>query len=170
MRIFIVFTLVGIVEFLNAQNNSYYQSSNKKHSFTRQDWLELLSDISSDSAVMTQMKTYSGNPIVVYNKPYFCYVADSFPLQFQFCPECIWIVDSCNTLNTKYSSVSLKEVSDYRFVLKNIPSLNEWNRGDTVKQLFFIACCASPSKDVCYLTPIVSREWFGTYAIYPQKK
>lgn len=161
--------LLGIIGFLSAQHSSLYQFPNKTSGFTQLDWLEILSDISNDSAVLIQMKTYSGKPVVVRNKPYFCYVADSFPVQFQFCPECIWIVDSCGPLN-KYNKVSIKEVSDYGFVLKNIPSPDEWNPGDTVKYLFFIMCNTSPSRDECHLTPFVSRGWAGAYTIYPSKR
>lgn len=162
-------TLLGVVTLLKGQHNSQYLFPNKTSGFTQLDWLEILSDISNDSAVLVQMKTYSGKPVAVRNKPYFCYVADSFPIQFQFCPECVWIVDSCKPVS-KYSSISMREVSDYGFVLKNIPSPDEWNAGDTVKYLFFIMCHSSPSRDECYLTPFVSRGWSGAYAIYPSKR
>lgn len=169
IRAMIVAVLLVMTNITSAQHNSAYLFPNKTSGFTQLDWLEILSDISNDSAVLIQMKTYSGKPVVVRNKPYFCYVADSFPIQFQFCPECVWIVDSCKSVS-KYSSISMKEVSDYGFVLKNIPSPDEWNTGDTVKYLFFTMCHTSQSRDECHLAAFVSRGWAGAYTIYPSKR
>lgn len=169
MRILLLIAAMTIAVSLAAQHNSSYLFPNKTSGFTQLDWLEILSDISNDSAVLIQMKTYSGKPVVVRNKPYLCYVADSFPVRFQFCPECVWVVDSCSPIS-RYSAVSMKEVSGYGFVLRNISSPDEWNQGDTVSYLFFTMCEMGSSRDECHLVPFVSRGWTGAYAIYPSKR
>ncbi len=166
MRKYLLGLVLGISISLSAQIR--YQLPSKQSGFSQIDWLEILSDVANDSAVLAQMKQYRGNLVTVYNKPYLCYVGETYPVIFQFCPECIWVVDSCAPLN-KYSTVSLREASGYGFSLEGIPSYDEWNRGDTVAYLFFTLCHASADKSLCKLAPFVSRGWTGAYAIYPSK-
>lgn len=126
----------------------------------------LLNDIANDSLVVAQMKHYSGIPISLAHKPYLCFIGTEYSIMFRFCPECVWVVDSCSS-ERFYSRLTISESSGYAFHLENVLAADEWNPGDTIQYVFFMPCAPEEKPEWCILIPVVSRVWTAAYTIDP---
>jgi hypothetical protein len=152
---------------LSAQNR--YLFPDKTINFSQSDWHEIMSDIANDSLVIQQIVHYHGTPVLLVNKPYVCYAGKERAIVMEFCPDCVWIVDSC-TSKSGIGNLSITASGDYNFHLSGIISQNIWNLGDTISHLLLILCEPNPNFSECYLVLIASSEWVGTYTILPRKK
>jgi hypothetical protein len=157
---------VGILLWAIAQNR--FLLPNKQSNFSQTEWLDVMSDIANDTAILAQMKQYSGAGVQIVNKPYCCYVADEHPVIFEFCHECVWVVDTCSE-NGFHATVSIYETTGYEFHIRNIFSQDQWNVGDTVQYVFFIMCDHRKEKSACFLVPFISQFWTGAYLIHPSR-
>lgn len=162
--------LLIMITSLNAQNR--YPLPSKKTNFSQWDWLEIMSDLANDSNILQNMKHNSRGTIPIINKSYVCNINDEHPIVLQFCPECVWVIDSCIS-NCNVGIVSITAGGGYGFHVGTIGTQDIWNAGDTVASLTYMLHVPKSeegaTKKICFLVPVISNMVIPAYSIYPSK-
>lgn len=170
--LFLVLLPFLIFKNINGQNNKYL-FPHKEKDFSQLDWLEIMSELANDSQTLALMKNNSSGSIQISNKPYVAYVNEEHPIVLQFCPECIWTVDTCIS-NCNIGTISVSALGDYNFHINNVTTQDIWNSGDTLGVLLYVVHTSKTKQnkisEVCTLIPIACNIQIPAYPIFPNKK
>lgn len=149
MRLLLIILLTTvIVQVAHAQDAS--ETKRERLLLSRSDWQEMLAGIARDTAVVRQLASFDGTPILLENKPQICFGASQFPLAVVFCPECTWVVDSSEREGVAISA------SEYGMHMRHVISNRTWNPGDTVAQVFLVTRSDGNPLDHCTIIPAAS--------------
>jgi hypothetical protein len=174
MKTKVIILLIGITisYYSFSQNNNKYLFPHKTENFSQLDWLEIMSELANDTFVLNRMKGIEKGPIVISHLPYVCKINDEHPIIVQFCPECIWTIDSCKGASC-VTNVSISSDRSYGFHLDNVYTQDMWNQGDTITGLFFTIHTEAASRNEntqCVMIPIISNIIIPAYSIFPSKR